>query len=149
MSSLQKLMAAAMAFAGLLLLSAPNALAADPTVTVKVIDSAGKPVAGVFVHLYRGVVFSGKSQCLNGNCFIAPDGSTATDKRGIAKFSQGLIRNSAYIFAINDFASGGCPSACFWFSQAGDDHTGNDPSAATVFTDKNGSHYAVTLLFLP
>ena len=102
-SSLHKLMAATVVLAGLLLLSAPKASAASIDVTF----FWGGPVPGVALHLYKGD--TGKCQCLNGQCDIAPDATAITDKLGKARFPN-LLGNTVYTICVEEQCSG--PSPC-------------------------------------
>ena len=102
-SSLQKLMAATVVLAGLLLLSAPKASAASIDVTF-FFDG---PVPGLALHLYQGD--TGKCQCLNGQCDIAPDATAITDKQGKARFPN-LLGNTVYTICVEEQCSG--PSPC-------------------------------------
>ena len=102
-SSLQKLMAATIVLAGLLLLSAPKASAAAIDVTFV----WGGPVPGLPLHLYKGD--TGKCQCLNGQCDIAPDATAITDNKGKARFPN-LLGNTVYTVCVEEQCSG--PSPC-------------------------------------
>ena len=102
-SSLHKLMAATVVLAGLLLLSAPKASAAS----IDVQFFFDGPMPGVALHLYQGD--TGKCQCLNGQCDIAPDATAITDKQGKARFPN-LLANTVYTVCVEEQCSG--PSPC-------------------------------------
>ena len=99
-SSLQKLMAATIVLAGLLLLSAPKTSAA--TIDVTVFDWTAGIIPGVAVHLYEG--YTVKCQCLNGQCDIAPDATAITDKQGKARFPN-LLGNTVYTLCVDEQCS--------------------------------------------
>jgi len=65
-------MAATVVLAGPLLLSAPKASAAS----IDVQFFFDGPMPGVALHFYQGD--TGKCQCLNGQCDIAPDATAIT-----------------------------------------------------------------------
>ena len=102
-SSLRKLMAATVVLAGLLLLSAPKASAT----TIDVTFVWGGPQPGVVLHLYKGD--TGRCQCLNGQCDLAPDATAITDKQGKARFPN-LMGNTVYTVCVQEQCSG--PSPC-------------------------------------
>jgi len=78
--------------------NAPTASVA--AINVKVEDENGRPIPGLAVHLYEGA--TGKCQCLNGQCDIAPDATATTDNRGRASFRH-LMNNTVYTVCTSAF----------------------------------------------